>query len=130
MRNYAGKVDLVHLKDYRIGTLPEEAFVARSAGDHREWAEAWSNLVEFAEIGEGNLDWTGIIDAATKGGATHLLIEQDLQYGKDPMVCLGTSRNWSTSATATTSTGPGPGFQVPREWSIRPGQALGPRDSP
>jgi sugar phosphate isomerase/epimerase len=88
LKNYAGLVDLVHLKDYRIGDLPEEAFDAVARGDQETWQAAWTNVVEFGEVGEGNLDWRDIIDTAIASGAEHLLIEQDRQYGRDPLECL------------------------------------------
>ena len=88
LKNYAGLVDLVHLKDYRIGDLPEEAFDAVARGDQETWQVAWTNVVQFGEVGEGNLDWRDIIDTAIASGAEHLLIEQDRQYGRDPLECL------------------------------------------
>lgn len=74
-----GRVDLVHLKDYRI-VFPDvqptpELF-------HKE------QCIQFAEIGEGNLDIAGIIEASLKAGAIFLPIEQDTCYGKDPFECL------------------------------------------
>jgi len=91
LRSYAGLADLVHLKDYRIADLPEEAFDALARGDMETWRTAWTNVVQFAEVGEGNLNWPDIIDTAMASGAEHLLIEQDLQYGRDPFDCLARS---------------------------------------
>ena len=91
LKAYAGIVDLVHLKDYRIAALPEEAFDALARGELETWRAAWTNVVEFAEVGEGNLDWPDIIDTAIASGAEHLLIEQDQQYGRDPFDCLNIS---------------------------------------
>ena len=34
LQKYAGLVDLVHLKDYRIGELPSTAFEALQSGDY------------------------------------------------------------------------------------------------
>jgi sugar phosphate isomerase/epimerase len=93
LRNYAGLIDLVHLKDYRIGALPDEAFEALERGDAATWDRLWSGVVEFAEVGEGNLDWSDVIETAIASGAEHLLIEQDRHYGRDPFDCLATSRD-------------------------------------
>ncbi len=93
LKNYAGLVDLVHLKDYRIGDLPEEAFNALARSDQDTWQAAWTNVVEFGEVGEGNLDWPDIIDTAITSGAKHLLVEQDQQYGRDPLDSLTVSYN-------------------------------------
>ena len=55
--------------------------------------QAFTGVVQFGEVGEGNLDWTEIIDQAIASGAQYLLIEQDDQYGRDPFDCLQTSRD-------------------------------------
>jgi sugar phosphate isomerase/epimerase len=91
LAKYAGLVDLVHLKDYRIGELPPTAFTALQSGDHAGFLQAFTGVVQFGEVGEGNLDWTEIIEQATASGAQYLLIEQDDQYGRDPFDCLQTS---------------------------------------
>ena len=78
----AGREDMVHLKDYRIcfpdGEPTQEIF-------HRE------QCIQFAEIGEGNLDMKAIIEASVMGGAIYLPIEQDQTYGLDPFDCIRTS---------------------------------------
>ena len=93
LQKYAGLVDLVHLKDYRIGELPPTAFAALQSGDHAAFMRDFTGVVQFGEVGEGNLDWTEIIDQAIASGAQYLLIEQDDQYGRDPFDCLQTSRD-------------------------------------
>jgi sugar phosphate isomerase/epimerase len=93
LRDYAGLVDLVHLKDYRIGQLPAEAFVSLQAGDYQAFMAAFTGVVQFAEVGEGNLDFKAIIEQSLSSGAKYLLIEQDDQYGRDPFDCLATSRD-------------------------------------
>ena len=93
LAKYAGLVDLVHLKDYRIGELPPTAFEALQAGDHAGFMQAFTGVVQFGEVGEGNLEWTEVIDQAVASGAEYLLIEQDDQYGRDPYDCLQTSRD-------------------------------------
>ena len=92
LADYAGVVDLVHLKDYRIGLPPAEAFAALASGDRAAWGEHWAKIVQFAEVGEGNLDFTAIIEQSVASGAEHLLIEQDDQYGRDIFDCLADSR--------------------------------------
>ena len=47
--------------------------------------------IQFAEVGEGNLDIPAIIDAGLETGAQYFLVEQDEQYGVDPLQCLKTS---------------------------------------
>jgi sugar phosphate isomerase/epimerase len=93
LKDYAGLVDLVHLKDYRIGQLPPSAFQSLQAGDVQAFRTAFEGVVQFAEVGEGNLDFKAIIDQSLTSGAKYLLIEQDNQYGRDPFDCLATSRD-------------------------------------
>jgi sugar phosphate isomerase/epimerase len=93
LQKYAGLVDLVHLKDYRIGELPPTAFQALEDGDYTGFMQAFTGVVQFGEVGEGNLEWSEIIDQALASGAQYLLIEQDDQYGRDPFDCLQTSRD-------------------------------------
>ena len=79
---YAGRVRMVHLKDYRIALPDAAALDAQERGDHAAWATAWNGLVQFAEVGEGNLDWRGIIAQSIDAGAEFLLVEQDELYGR------------------------------------------------
>lgn len=93
LQKYAGLVDLVHLKDYRVGDVPREAFDALQHGDAAAFMQSFTGVVEFGEVGEGNLEWTEIVPTALEAGAEYLFIEQDQQYGRDPYDCLTTSRN-------------------------------------
>jgi sugar phosphate isomerase/epimerase len=92
LQDYAGLVDLVHLKDYRIGQMPAQAFEALQEGDYSVFMAAFTGIVQFAEVGEGNLDFKAIIEQSLSIGAKYLLIEQDDQYGRSPFDCLATSR--------------------------------------
>ena len=47
--------------------------------------------VRYAEIGEGNLNWPAILDAAKAGGVRWYLVEQDECYGRDPFESLAIS---------------------------------------
>ncbi len=55
-RKLAGRLPLLHLKDYRINQ---------------------ENQPEFAEIGHGNLDWPRILAAAEEAGCEWYIVEQD-----------------------------------------------------
>ncbi len=93
LNEYAGLVDLIHLKDYRVGHLPGDAVKLLAAGDHAGFMNAFTGIIEFAEVGEGNLDFTAIIETALATGVTWMLVEQDNLYGRDPFDCLTTSRD-------------------------------------
>lgn len=93
IKKYAGKVDLVHLKDYRIGAIPDEAFAGLAKRDMTAFRNGFHNCVQFAEVGEGTLDMPAIIEASLESGAKYFFVEQDDLYGRDGFDCLATSRD-------------------------------------
>ena len=81
-------------------------WIAHGGGDPAAWLDMCAGrmpVIHFkdmvivdkeqrmAEVGEGNLNWPRIIEAARKGGVEYALVEQDNCYGKDPFECLATS---------------------------------------
>ncbi|MCU1435674.1 MAG: sugar phosphate isomerase [Pseudarthrobacter sp.] len=91
LEKYAGRTAMVHLKDYRIGELPESSFGLLDSGDIMGFMTEFKNVVQFAEVGEGNLDFASIIPAAQAAGAEYLLVEQDELYGRTVWEALQTS---------------------------------------
>lgn len=91
---FDGVLDLVHLKDFRIALPGPELFEKLDAGDAGSFfGEYWAkDIVQFAEVGQGNLDWKPVIDQGIASGAQHLLIEQDQTYGRDIFEALAMSR--------------------------------------
>lgn len=89
IKQFAGRIRLLHLKDYRIApiVLPEGPF------DPKTFMGAFTDNIQFAEVGEGNLPMKEIIDTGLACGSEYFLIEQDNQYGRDPFDCLATSRD-------------------------------------
>ncbi|NDL67496.1 sugar phosphate isomerase/epimerase family protein [Anaerotalea alkaliphila] len=90
IKRYAGRISLLHLKDYRIGKFDASKV---DMGDMAAFMAAFTGTVEFAEVGEGNLDMKAIIEAGLAAGSRYFLIEQDNQYGRDPFDCLQTSKD-------------------------------------
>jgi sugar phosphate isomerase/epimerase len=93
LAQHAGRVKLVHLKDYRIGTMPPAAMEMLNAGDFAGFQGAFRDIVQFAEVGQGTLDWPGIVEQALGSGAEYLFVEQDDTYGRDPFESLAMSRD-------------------------------------
>lgn len=89
INRYAGRIRLLHLKDYRIAQmqLPEGEF------DMKAFSTQFNNLVQFAEVGEGNLPVKACIEAGLAGGSEYFLIEQDDTYGRDQFESLRISRD-------------------------------------
>lgn len=90
---YAGNTAMVHLKDYRIGALDASAFELLDAGNMAGFMEKFRDVVQFAEVGEGSLDFPSIIEHSLAAGAQYLLVEQDQLYGRTVWEALETSRN-------------------------------------
>ena len=93
INQYAGRIRLLHLKDYRIApmTMPDGDFSTKE-GMMKAYA-AMNDIVQFAEVGEGTLDIPGCIEAGLNGGSEYFLVEQDLTYGRDPFECLKISHD-------------------------------------
>lgn len=94
LNQYKGRVDLVHLKDYRVNPIPESVIEGLFKGEMDEFSKYFYNNVEFAELGQGSLDLPTIIQAAIDAGARYLLVEQDDTYGRDPFDSLTDSYKW------------------------------------
>ena len=93
LQKYGDRVAMVHLKDYRIGRLPAEAFEALQRRDIPAFMTAFAGVVQFAEVGEGSLDFASIVAESARIGAKYLLVEQDDLYGRTPLECLRTSHD-------------------------------------
>ena len=70
IRICAGREPLLHLKDMTMAPPREQ---------------------RFAEIGEGNLNWPAILEAAKESGVEWYLVEQDRSYDRDPFESLAIS---------------------------------------
>jgi sugar phosphate isomerase/epimerase len=82
LKQNAGRVPLVHLKDKAKGTpvMYEEAKAGKA----------------FREVGAGVLDFPAILKAAAAAGAKHYFVEQDQTPG-DPVASLKQSYQYLRS---------------------------------
>ncbi len=69
---YPGRQPLLHFKDMIV---------------------EFDRTQKFAPVGDGNLNWPAIIDAARKADVEWIFVEQDNAYGADPFECLARSYN-------------------------------------
>ena len=92
IKDYKGKVELIHLKDYRISEIPQDGFDALYTGDVAKFMDYFTNTIQFAELGTGSLPLKAIIEESIASGARYLLVEQDDTYGVDPFESLKISR--------------------------------------
>lgn len=82
IKKLEGRTKIIHIKDYRIAQTLD------LSGGREGIMRSMSDMVQFAEIGEGNLDMKAIIDLAGETGVEHIFIEQDDTYGRDPFESL------------------------------------------
>jgi len=71
IKKYAGRLPCVHFKDLAISPVDSKQ--------------------QMAPVGEGNLNWPGIIAACEAVGTEWFIVEQDNCNGLDPFDCLATS---------------------------------------
>ncbi|MCF0136274.1 MAG: sugar phosphate isomerase/epimerase [Lachnospiraceae bacterium] len=95
INNYAGRIRLLHLKDYRIGEMPmpEGGLDITNKEAMAKFMGAFTGIVQFAEVGEGTIDTPACIEAGLAGGSEYFLVEQDDCYGRDPFDSLKISRD-------------------------------------
>jgi sugar phosphate isomerase/epimerase len=91
VKGYTGRISLLHLKDYRIGQMDLTDIDFQK--DMAKFFDRFTNTIQFAELGEGNLDLKPIIEAGLESGVQYFFVEQDDTYGRDPFECLEVSAN-------------------------------------
>jgi sugar phosphate isomerase/epimerase len=74
IKKLEGRIKVIHFKDYRI----------------------FNRARQFAEIGEGNLDWDEIIPLCKALKIPYAVIEQDADFLTDPFESLALSRKFLT----------------------------------
>ncbi len=89
IKGYNSRLELLHLKDFKV---IEPDFSGIVAGDRASHFKAFSDVIRFAEIGEGNLDFPTIINTGIELGTKYMFVEQDDTYGKDPFDSLALSQ--------------------------------------
>lgn len=97
LKAYAGVCKLIHVKDFRVVPVAQEAVDKFNAGDFAGGFEGFLNIAQFAEVGQGNMNWPDLLPAASAAGAEYFFIEQDDTYGRDPFDCIADSREYLKS---------------------------------
>ena len=94
INRYAGRIRLLHLKDYRIGEVKAPTDAKPGTPEFvKRFFESFKNIVEFAEVGEGTLPIKACIEAGLEGGSEYFLVEQDDTYGRDRFESLKISHD-------------------------------------
>lgn len=108
-----GKTYLEHIcenfPEDELGIILDTYWVQKSGADPIEWIGKLSGKVDcvhfkdmkfngdMAVIGEGNMNFKGIIDACERAGTEYILVEQDDCYGENPFDCLKRSYDYLAS---------------------------------
>lgn len=83
LEKYKNRYDYVHVKDFGIGARLEKLEM---------------RPIMFAPVGEGNLNWSPIIELCEKNNVKSYAIEQDECYGKNEFDCVESSFNYLRKA--------------------------------
>lgn len=85
---FTGRVSILFLKDYKIGLL--DTSIKWKLGEEHNM---FGSIEQFAEVGEGVLDFPAIIQAGLETNVRYFLLEQDETYGKSAFDSLKISRD-------------------------------------
>ena len=77
--------------------LVQRALDKMASGDFAGGFQGFLNIAQFAEVGQGNMNWPALLPASLDAGAEFFFIEQDETYGRDPFDCIADSRAYLAS---------------------------------
>ncbi len=92
LKKYAGRIDVVHLKDFvcnKLGGGPVYALIGKDDEGTKE-----DNGFRFRPVGEGIQDWNAILEACEECGAEYVIVEQDEWYDESALDCAARSRKY------------------------------------
>lgn len=79
IEKFAGRAPVIHLKDYAF------------SDDFKQFAD------NIAVVGEGNINFDRVFQAAEKADVKYMLVEQDNCHGEDPFDCITRSYKYLKS---------------------------------
>ena len=68
LQAYTGVCKLIHVKDFRVVPFPADALARRDEMSQAEFYDVFTNLVQFAEVGQGNMNWPKLLPAGEAAG--------------------------------------------------------------
>ncbi|MEZ5200810.1 MAG: hypothetical protein R2742_05635 [Micropruina glycogenica] len=87
-----------------MATMPESSLGLLDGRGFAGFMAEFANLVQFAEVGQGTIDFGAVIPQALESGAEYLLVEADQLYGRDlHFDCLADFDGTRQRASATDS---------------------------
>lgn len=94
--DYAGRMDIVHFKDFvceKLGGGLVYELIDTDNSDNKVTDKDEVGF-KFKPVGYGIQDWDSIVDACEKCGVKYIVVEQDQWYDDDAMECARMSRNF------------------------------------
>ena len=95
IEEFAGRVTLVHLKDFYCKTLNGGPVYALIGDDGKELSGSREERAfEFRPLGMGIQNFPEILAACEAAGSEYLIVEQDQSIGRPPMEAIAISRDY------------------------------------
>lgn len=94
IEKYAGRVTVLHLKDFTCKNYaagPAYALIDND-GNEQDQPSLEDNDFRFRPCGHGVQDFASILETAEKCGTEYVIVEQDMWYDEDPFECAKKSR--------------------------------------
>ena len=94
IRKYASRVDVIHIKDYKLKVMEQKPMwqqIAEKGWEIRPEKRSEAGFA-YTPVGTGVEDFDLIIAAAQEAGARYLIVEQDDSKDRDPLEAAAMSR--------------------------------------
>ena len=99
IEKYAGRVEVLHLKDFvckNLASGPVYALISNDGGEEKK-ASKEDNGFRFTPLGAGIQDFPAILASAEKSGTEYIIVEQDESVDMPPMEAAKISRDYLKS---------------------------------
>lgn len=99
LEKYAGRIKVVHLKDFvckNLGSGPVYALIGED-GKEQKKASQEENGFEFRPVGHGIQNFPAILEACEKAGAEYVIVEQDMSNDRPALEAARMSREYLKS---------------------------------
>lgn len=96
VRKYAGRIKVLHLKDFvckKLGGGPVYALIDEDGNEIKN-ASKEDNGFKFTPVGSGIQDWNAILSAAEEAGIEYVIVEQDDSYETCSLEAAKMSRDY------------------------------------
>ena len=96
VKKYAGRIKVLHLKDFvckKLGGGPVYALIDEDGNEIKN-ASKEDNGFKFTPVGSGIQNWNEILTAADEAGVEYVIVEQDDSYETPSLEAAKTSRNY------------------------------------